>query len=106
MEDADLFLLGSYYEGFPNALLEAGALGIPAIAFNVAGGIAEIIREGENGLLVDDNDIIGFAVAVKKGLSANFDRNKITEITNKRFSVNTMLADIEKLFAQLAQPIN
>ena len=106
MEDADLFLLGSYYEGFPNALLEAGALGIPAIAFNVAGGIAEIIREGENGLLVDDNDIIGFAVAVKKGLSANFDRNKITEITNKRFSVNTMLADIEKLFAQLAQPFN
>ena len=106
MEDANLFLLGSYYEGFPNALLEAGALGIPAIAFKVPGGIMEIISEGENGLLVDDNDIIGFAAAVKKGLSANFNRNKIIEITKERFSVKTMLTDMEKLFAQLAQPFN
>lgn len=103
MENADLFLMGSYYEGFPNVLLEAGALGIPVIAFNVPGGIAEIITE-DNGILAEDNDIIGFAAAIKKGLSANFNRNKIIEMTKKRFSVNTIMADIEKLFMQSAQP--
>lgn len=103
MEDADLFLFGSYYEGFPNVLLEAGVLGIPVIAFNVAGGISEIIS-AENGILVDDNDIIGFAVALQKGLQAGFNRNQIIEITKKRFSVNTIMPAIEKLFVQLTQP--
>jgi glycosyltransferase involved in cell wall biosynthesis len=103
MEDADLFLFGSYYEGFPNVLLEAGAHGIPVIAFNVPGGIAEIITEEENGLLVDDNDLIGFAAAVKKGLEAKFDRNKIIETTKKRFSVNGIIEAIENLFIKLHQ---
>lgn len=98
MEDADLFLMGSYYEGFPNVLLEAGAHGVPAIAFNVPGGIAEIITAGENGLLVADNDIIAFAATIKKGLAFNFNSNKIIETTKKRFSINKMITAIENLF--------
>lgn len=101
MEDASLFLMGSYYEGFPNALQEAGMLGIPAIAFNAPGGIAEIITEGENGILVDDNDILDFAAAINKGLSSNFNRNKIIESTQKRFSVDTMLVKLEDLLRSL-----
>ncbi len=105
-EDADLFLMGSYYEGFPNALLEAQALGLPVIAFNVPGGIGEIIVDGENGLLVDDNDILGFASAVKHGLSIHpmanvFNRNKIIENTEKRFSVSILIPQVEKLFMKL-----
>lgn len=103
MEDADLFLFGSYYEGFPNVLLEAGAHGIPVIAFNAPGGITEIVTEEENGLLVDDNDLIGFAAAVKKGLDTNFDSNKIIEATKKRFSVNGIIPAIENLFIKLHQ---
>ena len=101
MEDADLFLFGSYYEGFPNVLLEAGAHGIPVIAFNVPGGIAEIIMEEENGLLVEDNDIIAFAAAINKGLAKKFNGNAIIEITKKRFSVNNIIPAIEKLFLKL-----
>jgi glycosyltransferase involved in cell wall biosynthesis len=101
MEDADLFLMGSYYEGFPNVLLEAGALGIPAIAFDVPGGISEIITEGENGRLVEDNDIIAFAAAIRNSLSANFNRNKIIESTQERFSVNRLVAQTEKLLTGL-----
>lgn len=103
MEDADLFLLGSYYEGFPNVLLEAGAQGIPVIAFNVPGGIAEVISEAENGLLVEDNDIIAFAAAIKTGLTKGFNSDQIIETTKKRFSVNNMIPGIEKLFLQLAE---
>lgn len=101
MEDADLFLMGSYYEGFPNVLLEAGAHGIPVIAYNAPGGIAEIIIENENGLLVDDNDVIGFASAIKKALAINFNRNNIIETTHKRFSIHSIIAVIEKLFLSL-----
>lgn len=101
MEDADLFLMGSYYEGFPNVLLEAGSLGIPVIAFNVPGGISEIIGDGENGILVDDNDIIGFASAVNKALTEKYSRQQIIENTQKRFSVHTMLAAIEQLFSKV-----
>ena len=103
MEDADLFLLGSYYEGFPNVLQEAGVLGIPVIAFNVPGGISEIIVDEENGLLVEDNDIIAFAAAIKIGLVTNFDHNKIIETTKKRFSVNGIMPSVENLFLKLHQ---
>lgn len=101
MKDADLFLMGSYYEGFPNVLLEAGAHGIPVIAFNVPGGIAEIIIDSENGLLVDDNDIIDYAAAIKKALLANFDRVRIADMTNERFSINKIIPELEKLFLEI-----
>ncbi len=103
IEDADLFLMGSYYEGFPNVLLEAGALGIPVVAFNAPGGIAEIITANENGLLVDDSDPVAFAVAIKKALAVNFEREKIMELTKKRFSLTRMMEAIQNIFLKLAQ---
>lgn len=101
MEDTDLFLLGSYYEGFPNALIEAGARGIPAIAFDAAGGINEIIENEKTGLLVDDNDIIGYAAAINRALEINFNRKQIATETEKRFSVNNMIQALEKLFSEV-----
>ncbi|MBK9533312.1 MAG: glycosyltransferase [Chitinophagaceae bacterium] len=101
LDDADLLLVGSYYEGFPNVVLEAGARGIPVIAFNVPGGLAEIIT-ANNGLLVEDNDIIAFASAINTALAAGFNREDIITSTTKRFSVYRLMQDMEKLFLQLA----
>lgn len=101
MEDADLFLMGSYYEGFPNVLLEAGSLGIPVIAFNAPGGIREIITDGENGLLVADNDLRAFAAAINKGITSGFDRNKIAASTQTRFSIGATMKKLEDLLVQL-----
>ena len=100
MEDADLFLMGSYYEGFPNVLLEAGDLGLPVVAFNVPGGIQEIISPA-NGILVDDNDIIGFAAAIKRGVAMNFNRKEIMEYTRSNFSVASAMRAIEDLFLRI-----
>ncbi|WP_462252077.1 glycosyltransferase [Ferruginibacter sp.] len=106
MEDADLFLMGSHYEGFPNTLLEAGALGIPVVAFNVPGGIREIITDGENGLLVKDGDEKAFAAAIEKALNIDFNRQQIKNNTQKIFSLNLIIKKTETLFLELHQNFN
>lgn len=52
MTASDIFVLPSLSEGFPLVILEAMASGLPIIATNVR-GISEIIKEGENGFLVE-----------------------------------------------------
>lgn len=103
MEDADLLLMGSYYEGFPNAVLEAAAHGIPVVAFNVPGGISEIITPHENGLLVNDKDPLAFAEAIQAALAKKFDRHQIIATTKMRFSVTGMMRETENLFLKLTQ---
>jgi glycosyltransferase involved in cell wall biosynthesis len=48
---SDVLVLPSYREGFPNAVLEAGAMGLPCIVTNI-NGCNEIIEEGKNGILI------------------------------------------------------
>jgi glycosyltransferase involved in cell wall biosynthesis len=52
MAAADILVLPSLSEGFPNTLLEAMASGLPIIATNIT-GIHEIVKDGENGFLVE-----------------------------------------------------
>jgi len=102
MSDADLFLIGSHFEGFPNVLLEAGILGIPVVGFNAPGGIGEIIEEGINGFLVNDDDAgESFKNRVITALNYNFNRQQIIEITKSRFRVNKIMKQLENCFSQI-----
>ena len=101
--DPDLFLMGSYYEGFPNAMLEAIAAGIPVVAFNAPGGIAELVVNYENGILVEGNDENEFAEAIQKALDFEFDKKKIQEFALKRFNVDAIMGEWDKLFESLNQ---
>ena len=57
IHDASLFILTSLYEGMPNALLEAMALGLPIISTHFAGGAAEfLIQHKYNGILIEPNN--------------------------------------------------
>ena len=55
MSLADFFVFPSYREGFPNVLLEAGAMKLPIICSNIGGNI-DIVKHKETGLLFDTNN--------------------------------------------------
>jgi len=63
LRTADIYVFPSLQEGMPNALLEAMACGLPAIASRI-GGVVDVIRDGENGLLVTPADASGLAEAL------------------------------------------
>ena len=68
--NASVFALSSDYEGMPNALAEAMALGVPCVSTDCpVGGPKFLIKDGENGLLVPVNDPDALAAAINKLLS-------------------------------------
>jgi glycosyltransferase involved in cell wall biosynthesis len=62
---ADAALLSSAWENFPHTVVEALAVGTPVIATAV-GGVAEVVRDGENGLLVPPGDANALADAIRR----------------------------------------
>jgi len=52
---SDILTFPSYREGFPNVVLQAGAMGLPCIVTNIS-GCNEIISEGENGIIIPVKD--------------------------------------------------
>ena len=72
----DVFVQPSQHDGMPNALLEAMACEKPVIATPV-GGILDVVKDGENGILVPVNDGEALANAIQKVLNSTELRNRL-----------------------------
>ena len=78
---SDVAVLASYREGFPNVVIEAGAMGLPQIVTDI-NGAREIIIEGENGIIVPSKNINALYNAMKCMTDADY-RNSLAKNARK-----------------------
>ncbi len=83
LAEADLFVLSSRYEGYPNVLVEALSTGTPSVAFDCPSGPRDITLNGELGLLIEDGNISKLA----NGIVEMYESEKLRTDLGKR-SVN------------------
>ncbi len=82
---ADMFVLSSRYEGWPNVLIEAMAFGCPVISFDCHHGPSEMINHNVNGLLIRSGDTKGLTKSINELNSNN--KKKLNFIKEgKKFS--------------------
>ena len=106
IKDAAIFAFPTNYEGFPNVLVEAIAMGIPVVSTNFATGIAKEIVNQDVGVVVPCGDVNAFASALSKLLSNQTLRMRIRKESYKAvkpFAVETVIAKWESLFKKLLE---
>ncbi|TML63059.1 MAG: glycosyltransferase family 4 protein [Actinobacteria bacterium] len=101
---ADAALLSSSWENFPHMVVEALAVGTPVLATHV-GGVTEILRDGENGLLVPMNDPEALAGAIRRYFDdeALQERLRAAAVASvARFSPDEIYGRLEALLEEVA----
>lgn len=81
---SDVFVLPSYREGFPNVVLQAGAMGLPCIVTDINGS-NEIIEDGVNGRIVPPREVEGLFIAMK-ALCHNESRKELAQQARPRIA--------------------
>lgn len=95
--DADCFVMPSYREGFPNTVLEAGAMGLPSIVTDINGS-REIIENEKNGLIVPSKNADALYNAMERMLTDDAARKTMKD------NARPMIASrFEKNFVQKCQ---
>jgi len=100
---ADVVVNSSDNEGTPLALIEAAASGRPVVATRV-GGVADIVDDGRTGLLVDREDLPGFADGITRLARNAADRHRMGRAAHQasaRFGSDRMVNDLDLLYRRL-----
>jgi glycosyltransferase involved in cell wall biosynthesis len=96
----DVFCMTSRWEGCPMVLLEAMAMRRPVVATDI-GGVREIVRDGETGLLVPSDDAGAMAAALKRLLADDDERRNMGEAARLRVERNFNAEDMLTSYARL-----
>lgn len=103
---ASVLCLASYAEGFPMAVLDAWAYGVPVVTTPV-GGLKDVIIEGENGLLFRVGDIDEMSTKLDKMISDEDLRKKIAtaslDMSYTMFNINTINKQLGELYEELCR---
>jgi glycosyltransferase involved in cell wall biosynthesis len=100
----DIFALTSRSEGMPLVVLEAWAAGVPVVA-SAVGGLPELVREGENGLLFPSGDESALTAALVALLDDPERRRRLgragRQTVAERFDVRHMAAEYDRHYRDL-----
>jgi len=97
---ADASILSSSWENFPHTVVEALAAGTPVLATSV-GGVAEVVHDGENGLLVPPGDVEALAAAVRR----YFEDDGVRERLRAAAAESVRRYDPQVVFGRLEQTL-
>ncbi len=101
---ADLYVMSSRFEGFPNTLAEAMAHGVPAVSFDCDTGPSDIIRHECDGLLVPPENAPALTAALDRLMADEDLRHRFgtaAQETRNRFSLETVARMWENMFGEL-----
>jgi glycosyltransferase involved in cell wall biosynthesis len=102
---SDVFVLPSYQEGLPMALLEAMAAGLPVITTPV-GGIPDVVTDGIEGLLIKPGDVAALCGAMSAMIeqeSLRLQLGKRGRLRAEDFDVNHFAAELREIYRGLLQ---
>ena len=99
----DFTLLGSSEEGFPNALMESMAVGVPVVSTSV-GGVPELVEDGVHGRLVRFGDVDAMAGAMTWMIEHPDERREMGERARRHiadeFSTERMVSRTESVYEE------
>jgi glycosyltransferase involved in cell wall biosynthesis len=104
MACADIFCLPSYREGFGSVIIEAAAVGIPAVATNIY-GLVDAVKDGETGILFEPKNIIQMKRALLTLTNDTNSREKMAKCAIERahsyFTVNVLVTAMRQYYQKL-----
>lgn len=96
MAEAAVFVLSSRYEGLPNSLLQALAVGVPVVATDCPSGPREILDGGRWGRLVPIGDVDRMAAAIREAIDGRLEMMPARQVV-ERFDVDVVADQYLKL---------
>ena len=102
---ADVFALTSLWEGLPRALVESMRTGLPSVCY-ATDGVSDVLKDGDNGFLVDPGDVASFAERLVSLLSDEGLRRRLgaaaASSIGPEFDIDGMVRSQESLYETLA----